>query len=155
MTISSLIGAQSELMSEVTLGAAVSPGTSTLGLGNTRLLHRALGNLIKNGIHHARSRVDVTISQRHGQLQLDVDDDGPGIPMSLRERLFQPFSRLAIERQRGPAGHGLGLAIVQRIAAQHQGRITVDESPLGGARFRLSLPSVRAGRDVQHVVRAG
>lgn len=139
--VEDVIDMQSELADEIALGSVVLPDTPQLAKGNARLLYRALGNLIKNGIHYARSRVDVTVSHRDQRIVFDVEDDGPGVPPSLRARLFQPFSRLDIERQRGPSGYGLGLAIVQRIALQHQGTVAVDESPLGGARFRLSIPS--------------
>lgn len=142
--VEDVIDMQSELADEISVGSMVLPDTPQLAKGNARLLYRALGNLIKNGIHHARSRIAVTVSCRDQRIVFDIEDDGPGIPPSLRARLFQPFSRLDIERQRGASGYGLGLAIVQRIAAQHQGTVAVDESPLGGARFRLSIPSTLA-----------
>ena len=66
-----------------------------------------------------------------------VDDDGPGVPPDRRDRVFEPFFTTKAR------GSGLGLSIVHAIVAQHGGTITVEESPLGGARFTLRLP-VRA-----------
>ena len=63
---------------------------------------------------------------------LMVDDDGPGIPLADRERIFEPFIRLDESRDRGTGGTGLGLAIVSRVARWHNGTAEVVDSPLGG-----------------------
>ena len=75
------------------------------------------------------------------EFELTVDDDGGGIPQADRERVFEPFIRLDESRDRGTGGAGLGLAIVQRVAANHGGTIEVRDSPLGGARFVLRWPA--------------
>ena len=69
-----------------------------------------------------------------GQVELLVDDDGPGIPCEQRENLFKPFVTTRAE------GTGLGLAICRRIVEEHEGRIEIQDSPLGGARFIVRLP---------------
>jgi signal transduction histidine kinase len=66
-----------------------------------------------------------------------VEDDGAGVPEEARERIFEPFFTTKAK------GSGLGLSIVHAIVTQHGGRIRVDESPEGGARFVLSLPQAR------------
>jgi signal transduction histidine kinase len=72
-----------------------------------------------------------------------VDDDGAGIPEADRERVFERFTRLDDHRTRGAGGAGLGLSLVHRIAALHQGTAKVDTAPLGGARVVLDLPADR------------
>ncbi|WP_426749742.1 ATP-binding protein [Myxococcus sp. Y35] len=108
--------------------------------GSARYLRRAIGNLIRNAQRHARSEVRVHVSRDEQRCTVAVDDDGPGIPPSERERLFLPFTRLDDSRNRKTGGHGLGLAITHRIMQAHQGQAWVTEAPLGGARVALSWP---------------
>jgi signal transduction histidine kinase len=72
-----------------------------------------------------------------------VDDDGPGIPVADRARVFERFVRLDEHRARNgtPGGTGLGLSLVRRIAERHHGTAHVDTAPLGGARVVLDLPA--------------
>ncbi|WP_223643641.1 ATP-binding protein [Corallococcus sp. EGB] len=111
--------------------------------GSPRYLRRAIGNLIQNAQRHARSEVHVHVSRDGTHCTVAVDDDGPGIPASERERLFLPFTRLDDSRNRKTGGHGLGLAITHRIMQAHQGRAWATEAPLGGARVALSWPDAR------------
>lgn len=71
-----------------------------------------------------------------------VDDDGIGIPVDQRERIFEPFYRLDRSRDRATGGFGLGLAISRRALEAQGGTLTALASPLGGARFRVWLPTV-------------
>jgi signal transduction histidine kinase len=75
-------------------------------------------------------------------MHITIEDDGPGIPIEERERIFQPFYRLDRSRDRETGGFGLGLAIAQKAVALHGGHIAVAESALGGAKFRLVLRSL-------------
>ena len=68
-----------------------------------------------------------------------VDDDGPGIPPTDRARVFERFTRLDEDRNRGDGGAGLGLAIVQSIVRRCGGTVAILDSPLGGARVELRL----------------
>jgi signal transduction histidine kinase len=70
-----------------------------------------------------------------GMCRVSIDDNGPGIPESARDRVFQPFFTTRAH------GTGLGLAIVQKIVVMHNGRITVGASPSGGASFQLAMAS--------------
>jgi signal transduction histidine kinase len=80
----------------------------------------------------------VTISVRVDgeKAVLSVSDDGPGVPASERERIFERFTRLDASRDRSTGGTGLGLAISREIVAAHGGTITVED----GARFVVQLP---------------
>ncbi|MBL8512063.1 MAG: HAMP domain-containing protein [Betaproteobacteria bacterium] len=103
-----------------------------------KFMARAVGNLLRNALRFAKSRVAITID-RQGQVQyIHVDDDGPGIAEADRGKLFRPFARLDESRARTSGGTGLGLAIVQRIAQRHNGYASIETSPLGGARFTIS-----------------
>jgi two-component system OmpR family sensor kinase len=107
-----------------------------------KLVARALLNLIRNSARYAARTV--LLSATHdasGALVLSVDDDGPGIPAAERARVFEPFQRLDSSRDRQTGGFGLGLAIVRRVALVHGGNVRLEDSPLGGARFVISLPA--------------
>jgi nitrogen fixation/metabolism regulation signal transduction histidine kinase len=98
-------------------------------LGDRMLLKRALHNLVVNAREAGARTVRLSVD---GSAIL-VDDDGPGVPPSLP--LFDPYVTTKEH------GTGLGLAIVRKIALEHGGDVTVEKSPLGGARFRLTLKS--------------
>ncbi len=99
-------------------------------------LFRAVGNLVGNAAKFAKSKVKVVVRWTNSQLQIDVEDDGNGIAPEDREAVFEPFTRLSGEAP----GAGLGLAIVKRIALRAGGNVEVNQSALGGAQFRLTLP---------------
>jgi signal transduction histidine kinase len=71
---------------------------------------------------------------------LTIDDDGPGIPESERARVLQRFVRLDEARSRDEGGSGLGLAIVDEVVRAHGGSVSIEQSPLGGARVQITLP---------------
>lgn len=107
---------------------------------DTHLMSRAINNLIRNGLRYAKSQLILSLEISNNQVNLHIDDDGPGIPEQFYEQIFQPFTRLDTSRDRQSGGYGLGLAIVQKILLQHGGQINVEKSLLGGARFQLSWP---------------
>ncbi len=72
---------------------------------------------------------------------MTVADEGPGIPVAERERVFEPFTRLPGVRRDRAGGTGLGLAIARRIATAHRGTIDVAEAPGGGAAFVVTIPA--------------
>jgi signal transduction histidine kinase len=78
----------------------------------------------------------VSLSRQGDSWALDVEDDGPGIPVELRAAVFDPYVTTKTD------GTGLGLAIVKKIVVEHHGTITADESALGGARLRVRLPAL-------------
>ena len=104
-------------------------------------LARVLTNLIANAERHAENRIDIIIGHDHGSAVIEVHDDGAGIPVKDRERVFERFSRLPESRERDPGGSGLGLAISREIAHAYGGTLVAGHSDLlGGAVFTLRLP---------------
>ncbi len=108
--------------------------------GRANELARVVAHLLDNAARHADKRVAVSVSSHDGFVRLCVDDDGDGIDEANRARIFERFVRLDEARTRDDGGSGLGLAVVAAIVDQHAGTITVDTSPLGGARFEVRLP---------------
>ena len=100
---------------------------------------RCLGNLVSNAARFAKT-IDIVGHRDHRYLTVTVDDDGPGIPVAMREEVFKPFLRLDDARNQDEGGTGLGLAIARDIARSHGGDITLDSSPLGGLRARVRVP---------------
>ncbi|MEO0004319.1 MAG: hypothetical protein RLZZ22_2011 [Pseudomonadota bacterium] len=104
--------------------------------GESQDLHEMLGNLLDNACKWAHGRVAVQARAEGRRLLVTVDDDGPGLGVAERERVFERGTR-ADERQ---PGSGLGLAIVREVAQLYQGQVRLDASALGGLRASLELP---------------
>lgn len=107
---------------------------------DVHLLESAYKNLLYNAMRFAKRDVRVTFEAGDSINRLTVEDDGPGIPMEDRDRIFESFVQL----QRGgevKQGFGLGLAIVKRVMEWHDGGVVMDTSPLGGARFTATWPA--------------
>jgi len=109
--------------------------------GRREQLTRVVRNLLDNAARHAQSTVAVELVTDDGTVVLTVDDDGPGIPVDDRERVFDRFTRLDDGRARDAGGLGLGLSMVKAITDQHGGTVAIDDAPLGGARLRVRLPA--------------
>jgi two-component system, OmpR family, sensor kinase len=105
-------------------------------------LHRLAGNLIENALIHTAAGTPVTVSVRReaDSAVLEVADRGPGVPVDLRDRIFERFARGRNENARA-GGSGLGLAIVKAVADAHGGRVELLDAPGGGARFVVTLPA--------------
>ena len=103
---------------------------------NREALQLALRNLVGNALRFARSRVRLTASCEGGWVILSVDDDGDGVDIGQRDKIFAPYVQLHAHAD----GFGLGLAIVRVVAEKHGGEADVRRSALGGAQFRLLLP---------------
>jgi len=101
---------------------------------------RAFQNLIGNAIKYAYSQVKISLVTQHNEVQFVIEDDGRGIAEIERENVFKPFTRLDKSRGKKTGGFGLGLAIVAKIIAWHQGSYRIEHSSLGGAKFIISLP---------------
>lgn len=110
-------------------------------VGNPDHLRRLFSNIIDNAVRHADSQVRITTAITAHEVRIEVDDDGPGIPTADRDRIFDRFVRLDYSRERGSGTTGLGLAIAREIAIGHGGGISVADSPAGGARFIITLPT--------------
>lgn len=103
-------------------------------------LDEMLGNLLDNACKWAKSRVSIESSGQEGRIVIVVDDDGPGLPAELREKVLQR----GVRADEAAPGSGFGLAIVRDLAELHQGSIALEASALGGVRARLALPSCSA-----------
>ena len=103
------------------------------------LMERVLHNLLGNAARYAKTRIVVSLRLDRGGVEVRVEDDGPGIPVIDRERIFDSFVRLR-NSETETKGFGLGLAIVRRIMRWHQGSCRVVDSGLGGACFVLRWP---------------
>ena len=109
--------------------------------GDADALRRVLRNLGENAARHASSRVGVALVDLDDIVVLTIDDDGPGIPETERERVLQRFVRLDEARSRDDGGSGLGLSIVDEVVQAHGGSVSISQSPLGGARIEVRLPA--------------
>jgi len=129
------------------LRSTTSKRVDTSGVGAARVrgdadaLRRVFRNLGENAARHASSRVDIALADLGDDVVLTVDDDGPGIPESERERVVQRFVRLDEARSRDDGGSGLGLSIVDEVVRAHGGSMSITRSPLGGARIEVRLPA--------------
>ena len=112
--------------------------------GDAHELSRVIGNLIDNAVRHADHRVTIAVVSDDTNTELHVDDDGPGVPPQDRMRIFERFTRADDARSRDKGGSGLGLSIVHELVSKHHGTTTVGDSPLGGARFTVTLPTASA-----------
>ncbi|MHB8612887.1 MAG: sensor histidine kinase [Candidatus Dormibacteraceae bacterium] len=110
--------------------------------GDEDAIRQLVWILLDNAMRHSRSRVSATLSNEGEWARLTVGDDGPGIPVGERERVFERFYRS--DRARTGQGAGLGLSIARWIVEQHRGRILAGDGPDGGAAMYVDLPVLRS-----------
>ncbi|MBT2372228.1 ATP-binding protein [Pseudomonas fluorescens] len=103
-----------------------------------RFMARAVINLLRNAIRYADHRVEVSLVKFGAGYEVRVNDDGPGVPLDGRAKIFEPFLRLDASRDRRTGGFGLGLALVKRVCQWHGGQVEVLDSEWGGASFRMT-----------------
>lgn len=106
-------------------------------------LRQAVLNLLDNAVKYgpAGQKILVGVSRLPaGKVLLWVEDEGPGVPADARESIFEPYHRLQDHRESAVAGSGIGLAVVRRIAEQHDGSVRVESVNGKGARFVMELP---------------
>jgi signal transduction histidine kinase len=131
-----LVGPRAERQS-IQLDVAL-PDEPLTAFADAEQLRQVLLNLLLNALDAIRTGGSVTLQAARdpaaGQIVLKVLDDGPGIPDSVREKLFEPFVSSKT------AGTGLGLTISRRIVENHGGTITAEDRPEGGAVFTVRLP---------------
>ncbi len=105
-------------------------------------LEQVLGNLVDNAIKYGRAECTVTVganAQAGGQVEVFVQDDGPGIPPEALDRVFERFYRVDKARSREQGGTGLGLAIVKHLIQSHGGRVWASSKPGCGTTFYFTL----------------
>jgi len=110
--------------------------------GDEHRLHQVLANLLSNARSHTPSGTTVTVrlAGRPGGVELQVSDDGPGIPAGLQDQVWERFARGDSARSRKAGGTGLGLAIVRAVVAAHHGDVSLASQP-GSTTFRIWLPA--------------
>jgi signal transduction histidine kinase len=122
----------------VAVGISVTPTTTK---GRPGELERAISNLLDNAIRHANSSVRVDVATVGNLASVAIEDDGPGIPMADRDRVFERFARVDVARVSNEGGAGLGLSIARDIVERHGGTLVVDATYDRGARLVIMLPS--------------
>ncbi|BDZ44815.1 sensor histidine kinase [Naasia aerilata] len=120
------------------------PAPPAIVLGEENKIRQVLTNLLGNATRFTAKDTPIEIVIRTdaetSSAVVEVVDHGEGIPPQVREKIFQRFWRADSSRARDTGGSGLGLAIVSAIVAAHRGKVEVDETPGGGATFRVRLP---------------
>jgi two-component system phosphate regulon sensor histidine kinase PhoR len=114
------------------------------------LLEHLVLNLIDNASRYSpdEGRIVVRFGCEDGKQFIEVQDQGPGIREDMKEKIFERFFRADENRSRAEGGSGLGLSIVRHIARIHQGQVSVENSPAGGAVFRFAFPPAPQGKQI-------
>jgi signal transduction histidine kinase len=121
----------------------VADPTHPVVLADRRRLDRVVANLLDNAAQHAGGATSISVAQRGDRARVHVDDAGPGVPVDLRQQIFERFTRGNRSGNRGHTiGTGLGLALVAEHIRRHNGRVWVEDRPGGGARFVIELPGL-------------
>lgn len=102
-------------------------------------LKRAVRNIAENAMRYG-GQARITLQRREGRALIIVEDNGPGIPVHERKRVFEPFVRLETSRSRDTGGSGLGLAISKMVIESNGGSLTAEDGHSGGARLVVDLP---------------
>ena len=122
--------------------AIVLSGESAIVMADPEALHQVITNLLDNAVKYGPpgQTISVTTVLFSESVVINIDDQGPGIPVEDREKAWEPFVRLGPTAKRSSGGVGIGLAIVRAAVQRMSGTITIADSPSGGARFTLRLP---------------
>ena len=114
-----------------------------LVIGDDMRLRQVLGNIVRNALVHTPpgTAVELLLRREGGNAVIEVIDHGPGIAPDHAHRIFERFHRSDPGKSRDQGGSGLGLSIAAAVVAAHGGRIRVEQTPGGGATFRIELPA--------------
>jgi len=115
-------------------------------VANQPLLMSAFENIIRNSLLHTGENTVIKIKLDNApdssdQYVIEISDEGPGVPESMLEKIFEPFTRVSTARERSSGGHGLGLAIAKRAILIHQGTIRAHNRKPNGLLITITLPS--------------
>lgn len=147
LAIAPLIGRAVALLDQDSSMIEVQGGPELTIEGDSLSLEQALVNLLRNACQACPAGpVEVYWQAANQQLEIMIDDAGPGIPENLRSQIFEPFVTSKTPGQ----GSGLGLAIVQRVLREHQANIALIDSKLGGTCFRLRFKLTDKQDDPNH-----
>ncbi len=103
-------------------------------------LARAFSNIIENAARYAKKKIRITEHDSEEQVEIIIEDDGPGIPDDKKKDAMRPFVRLDESRSEKTGGTGLGLSIAQTAIENHGGQMFLEDSDLGGLKVRIVLP---------------
>ena len=116
-------------------------------------MRQVLINLLDNAVKYGPAGQTISVGLARGKdeksARIWIEDEGPGIPMAERGRIWEPFHRLDRDANSAVAGSGIGLALVRNLAVAHGGRVLVDDGQNGGSRFTVEIPC--AGRSYEPI----
>lgn len=106
-------------------------------------MRQLFSNISQNILRHtpADSKVEINIAQNESDTEIIIDDSGPGIPVALRNQVFERFTRIDASRSRDTGGFGLGMSIIKSVVEKHNGQIFLEDSVFNGLRVRLIFPN--------------
>lgn len=137
--VTRIVARQAELHGAV--HAVVTPAQPVLHVVDPVRFERVVGNLIENALRYGGGATRIECARQGTVVRLTVDDAGPGVPLDERTSIFGRFHRGSAEAPPGlPKGTGLGLSLVDEFVRLDGGRVWVEDSPDGGARFVVELP---------------
>lgn len=135
-TVERLTNALAKVYTEKQINFSTDIDDSLYFVGDKRDLTEVLGNILDNACKHCTSSVNVSASTGDGKLLIEVHDDGFGIDEEYREQLLKRGLRADTRH----AGQGIGLDVARDIVSSYKGELSIEDSPLGGAVFRVSIP---------------
>ncbi len=139
LELSSLLESVCDEMAETGSKTEVTAGEKVVLEGDPVALRRMFTNLLENAVKFGGA-ARVRVYRQAGSAVVEIDDDGPGIPLEDSERVFEPFYRREPSRNRQTGGIGLGLAVVRSIARGHGGDVSLQNREGGGLTARVLLP---------------
>jgi signal transduction histidine kinase len=137
--LASILQSVVEDMRDAGFDVRMQPAQPVVYACRSAALKRAARNLLDNAVKYGKSG-SVEIRRVSQAIEINVDDDGPGIPPQELTRVLEPFYRVEDSRSRETGGVGLGLAIAQSIVQSHGGTLALSNRPTGGLRATISLP---------------
>jgi two-component system OmpR family sensor kinase len=110
---------------------------------NEDLMRQLFSNIFQNILRHtpADSKVEINIAQNKSNTEIVIDDSGPGIPVALRNQVFERFTRIDASRSRDTGGFGLGMSIIKSVVDKHKAQVFLEDSVFNGLRVRLIFPN--------------
>ncbi len=109
-------------------------------IGSVELFSSVLNNLVENALKYATDRVLLRYVLDKQVLRVEIEDDGPGIPLDKRDEVFEPFVKFVGTLSKPVKGHGIGLSIVKICMGVLRGEISLEDSALGGLKVKVSIP---------------
>ncbi len=137
--LTALLGSIVDDMADAGLPVSMTPAEPLIHDAQPGTLKRAIANLLDNAVKYGKCARAAIAATATG-LEITIDDDGPGIPEAELPKVFQPFYRVEVSRNRETGGVGLGLAIAQAIVQAHGGELSLTNRAGGGLRACIRLP---------------